>query len=100
MALHRDIYWLGRQWAVTGSGIQACNQKQKSQFDIEASRLWEDGVLESARALEWLNGAVTQVDDQEIMDWINSDRTSSSIENSFRSDVSVGFAREHQNLPR
>jgi hypothetical protein len=55
MALHRDIYWLGRQWAVTGSGIQACNQKQKSQFDIEASRLWEDGVLESARALEWLN---------------------------------------------
>ena len=55
MALHRDICWVGRQWAVTGYGIQACNQKQKSQFDIEASRLWEDGVLESARALEWLN---------------------------------------------
>ena len=55
MALHRDIYWVGRQWAVTGYGIQACDQKQKGQFDIEASRLWEDGVLESVRALKWLN---------------------------------------------
>jgi len=55
MALHRDIYWVGRQWAVTGHGIQACDQKQKGQFDIEASRLWEDGVLEAVRALEWLN---------------------------------------------
>jgi hypothetical protein len=55
MALHRDIYWVGKQWAVTGSGIQACNQKQKGKFDIEAARLWEDGVLESARALKWLN---------------------------------------------
>ena len=35
MALHRDIYWVGRQWAVTGYGMQACNQKQKGQFDIE-----------------------------------------------------------------
>ncbi len=50
MALHRDIYWVGKQWAVTGYGIQACDQKQKGQFDIEASRLWEDGVLESLRA--------------------------------------------------
>jgi len=55
MALHRDIYWVGRQWTVTGSGIQACDQKQKGQFDIEASRLWEDGVLEGVRALKWLN---------------------------------------------
>jgi hypothetical protein len=55
MALHREIYWVGRQWAVTGYGIQACDQKQKSKFDIEASRLWEDGVLESRRALQWLN---------------------------------------------
>jgi hypothetical protein len=55
MALHRDIYWVGRQWAVTGHGIQACDQKQKGQFDIEASRLWEDGVQESVRALKWLN---------------------------------------------
>jgi hypothetical protein len=55
MALHRDIFWVGRQWAVTGFGIQACDQKQKGQFDIEASRLWEDSALESVRALKWLN---------------------------------------------
>ncbi len=55
MALHRDIYWVGRQWAVTGYGIQACNQKQKGKFDIEGARLWEDGVLESIRAEAWLN---------------------------------------------
>jgi hypothetical protein len=46
MALHRDIYWVGRQWAVTGYGVQACDQKQKGQFDIDASRLWEEDVLE------------------------------------------------------
>ena len=55
MALHRDIFWVGRQWAVTGYGIQACNQKQKGQFDIEGSRLWEDGVQERLRAEAWLN---------------------------------------------
>jgi hypothetical protein len=55
MALHRDIYWVGKQWAVTGHGIQACNQKQKSQFDIEASRLWEDGVQDAVRAEKWVN---------------------------------------------
>lgn len=55
MALHRDIFWVGRQWAVTGYGIQACNQKQKGQFDIEGSRLWEDGVQEGLRAEAWLN---------------------------------------------
>ena len=55
MALHRDIYWVGRQWAVTGYGMQACDQKQKGKFDIEASRLWDDDVLESLRANAWLN---------------------------------------------
>jgi hypothetical protein len=55
MVLHRDIFWVGRQWAVTGYGIQACNQKQKGQFDIEGARLWEDSVLESIRAEPWLN---------------------------------------------
>lgn len=55
MALHRDIYWVGKQWAVTGHGIQACNQKQKSQFDIAASRLWEDGVQDAVRGLNWVN---------------------------------------------
>jgi hypothetical protein len=55
MALHRDIYWVGRQWTVTGYGLQAVDQKQKGKFDIEASRLWEDDVLESLRAERWLN---------------------------------------------
>jgi hypothetical protein len=55
MALHRDIYWVGRQWAVTGYGIQACDQKQKGQFDIEGSRLWEAGVQESLRGQKWIN---------------------------------------------
>ena len=55
MALHRDIYWVGKQWAVTGYGIQACNQKQREKFDIKGSRLWEDGVLESLRAEKWIN---------------------------------------------
>jgi hypothetical protein len=55
MALHRDIYWVGKQWAVTGHGIQACNQKQKGEFDIAASRLWEDGVQDAIRAEKWVN---------------------------------------------
>jgi hypothetical protein len=55
MALHREIYWVGRQWAVTGYGLQACDQKHKGRFDIEAARVWEDGVLESVRVLKWLN---------------------------------------------
>jgi hypothetical protein len=55
MALHRDIYWVGKQWAVTGHGIQACNQRQKGQFDIEASRLWDDGVQDAVRAEKWVN---------------------------------------------
>src|SRR6266576_7247593 len=57
MTLHRDIYWVGRQWAVTGYGLQACDQKQKGKFDIEASRLWEDDLIETMHAKEWLNAA-------------------------------------------
>jgi hypothetical protein len=55
MALHRDIYWVGKQWSVTGHGIQACNQRQKGKFDIEAARLWEDGVQDAVRAQKWVN---------------------------------------------
>jgi hypothetical protein len=55
MALHRDIYWVGRQWAVTGHGMQTVDQKLKGKFDIEAARLWEDGLLESLRTERWLN---------------------------------------------
>jgi hypothetical protein len=57
MPLHRDIFWVGKQWTVTGYGIQACDQKQKGKFDIEASRLWEDGLSESMHAHKWLNTA-------------------------------------------
>ena len=55
MALHRDIYWVGKQWAVTGHGIQACNQKQRGQFDIAASQLWEEGIQDAVRSLDWVN---------------------------------------------
>jgi hypothetical protein len=57
MALHRDIYWIGRQWAVTGHGMQLIDQKLKGIFDIEAIRLWDDGLVESMHAREWLNAA-------------------------------------------
>ena len=40
MALHRDIYWVGRQWAVTGFGVQAVDQRLKGTFDIE---VWMPG---------------------------------------------------------
>jgi hypothetical protein len=55
MALHKDIFWVGKQWAVTGHGMQAVDQKQKSKFDIEASRLWEDGLLENLSGQRWFN---------------------------------------------
>jgi hypothetical protein len=55
MPLHRDIFWVGKQWAVTGFGMQACDQKQKGKFDIEAARLWEDDLPESMHAQKWLN---------------------------------------------
>ena len=55
MALHREIYWVGKQWAVTGDGVQACDQKRKSQFDIAPDRLWDDDLVERLRANKWLN---------------------------------------------
>jgi hypothetical protein len=55
MALHRDIYWLGRQWAVTGFGLQAIDQRLKGAFDIEGARLWEEGAFDGLRAQPWLN---------------------------------------------
>ena len=57
MPLHRDIYWVGRQWAVTGYGMQAIDQKLNGIFDIEISRLWEDSLAERMHALNWLNAA-------------------------------------------
>jgi hypothetical protein len=57
MALHRDIYWVGRQWAVTGFGIQAIDQRLKGSFDIEMAGVWDEIAVERIRALPWLNAA-------------------------------------------
>jgi len=54
MALHRDIYWVGRQWAVTGYGLQLIDQRLKGVFDIEVDRLWDQRVLDTMRARGWL----------------------------------------------
>jgi hypothetical protein len=55
MALHRDIFWVGRHWAVTGLGMQAVDQKQKSRFDIEIARLWDNDLLDGLSAERWFN---------------------------------------------
>jgi hypothetical protein len=55
MALHRDIFWVGRHWAVTGYGIQAVDQRLKGAFDIDASRVWEEGLIMPLRQLAWFN---------------------------------------------
>ncbi|QOZ26125.1 hypothetical protein [Bradyrhizobium sp. CCBAU 51753] len=57
MPLHRDIHWLGRQWAVTGHGLQLINQKQMGYYDIEVARLWEPGVIEAMQSKAWINRA-------------------------------------------
>jgi hypothetical protein len=57
MPLHRDIHWIGRQWAVTGHGMQLIDQKLQGFFDIETVRLWDDILIESLYAKEWLNRA-------------------------------------------
>jgi hypothetical protein len=54
MGLHRDIFWVGRQWAVTGFGVQAVDQRLKGAFDIEIARLWDDDLPQRMRALAWL----------------------------------------------
>lgn len=54
MALHRDILWIGRQWAVTGHGMQLIDQRLEGAFDIEVARLWDDDLIESLRAKAWI----------------------------------------------
>jgi hypothetical protein len=54
MALHRDIFWIGRQWAVTGHGMQLIDQRLEGAFDIEILRLWDDDLIASLRAKAWL----------------------------------------------
>jgi hypothetical protein len=55
MALHRDIYWVGRQWAVTGFGVQAIDQRLKGAFDIEASQVWDEGLQLRMCRHSWIN---------------------------------------------
>jgi hypothetical protein len=57
MALHRDILWIGRQWAVTGHGMQLIDQRLMGAFDIEVASLWDDELIDRMRAKEWLNAA-------------------------------------------
>lgn len=53
--LHRDIFWLGKQWAVTGFGIQAVDSKLEMQFDIDTNRIWEDGLATSMVSEPWFD---------------------------------------------
>ncbi|MCK1587556.1 hypothetical protein [Bradyrhizobium sp. 169] len=57
MALHRDIFWVGRQWAVTGAGIQAVDQRLRGVLDIAITRLWDDDLVQSRRAKPGVNAA-------------------------------------------
>jgi hypothetical protein len=55
MALHRDIFWIGRQWAVTGFGVQAIDQRLKGAFDIEALQVWDQELHARMRDQPWIN---------------------------------------------
>jgi hypothetical protein len=55
MALHCDIFWVGRQWAVTGAGIQAVDQRLRGVLDIDVARLWDDAHVQSRRAKPGVN---------------------------------------------
>ncbi|MBR0833671.1 hypothetical protein JQ612_10740 [Bradyrhizobium manausense] len=55
MTLHRDIFWVGRQWAVTGAGIQAIDQRLRGVLDIEIARLWDESLVQSRRAKPGVN---------------------------------------------
>ncbi|MBI5263176.1 MAG: hypothetical protein HY852_15305 [Bradyrhizobium sp.] len=55
MALHRDIFRVGRQWAVTGFGLQAIDQRLKGVIDIKIAELWDDELIARRRAMPGLN---------------------------------------------
>ncbi|HMM90737.1 hypothetical protein [Bradyrhizobium sp.] len=57
MALHRDILWIGKQWAVTGHGMQLIDQRLMGAFDIEVAHLWDDDLIASMHERAWLNTA-------------------------------------------
>jgi hypothetical protein len=55
MALHRDIFWVGRQWAVTGFGLQAVDQRLRGVFDIAVDRLWDNDLVARRRGMPGVN---------------------------------------------
>ena len=55
MVLHSDIFWLGKQWTVTGYGIQAVNQKLEMKFDVKGARIWEEGLAEAMATEPWFD---------------------------------------------
>ncbi|WGR67745.1 MULTISPECIES: hypothetical protein [unclassified Bradyrhizobium] len=55
MPLHRDIFWVGRQWAVTGFGIQAVDQRLRGVLDIAIARLWDDDLIQNRRTKPGVN---------------------------------------------
>lgn len=55
MALHRDIHWIGRQWAVTGFGMQAVDQRHGGHYDIEIERLWDEELIAWLGEQSWFN---------------------------------------------
>jgi hypothetical protein len=57
MALHRDIFWIGRQWAVTGHGMQLIDQRLMGDFDIAVAQLWDDDLIARMHERAWLNAA-------------------------------------------
>jgi len=54
MVLHRDIFWLGRQWAVTGLGIQAVSRLE-GKFDVEVLRLWDEELAQPLLSEPWFD---------------------------------------------
>ncbi len=57
MPLHRDIFWVGKQWSVTGYGMQAIDQRLKGEFDIEVSRIWDEDLHDALNGEKWFNAA-------------------------------------------
>ena len=55
MVLHRDIFWLGRQWAVTGYGIQLVSSKHGMRFDVPAADIGHDDLDAPMRDLSWFD---------------------------------------------
>lgn len=55
VVLHRDVFWLGRQWAVTGYGIQAVSQKHNMKFDIDVSQIWNEDLDAPMREEPWFD---------------------------------------------